>query len=89
MLGWQHRSVVSGMLCGRAKEGESIMRIRVKLYSILADYLPKEVASNSCMMDFPEGTTLMDVVRDLKVPEDDIKIMFLNGSIFGRGARRP
>jgi molybdopterin converting factor small subunit len=55
------------------------MKVQVKLYSVLADHMPKEVSGNSCMMELPDGTTLNDIVGQLRVPVDDIKIMFING----------
>ena len=55
------------------------MKVDVRLYSKLADCMPEESSRHSCVMDFPEGTTLADGVEQLKVPVDDIKIMFING----------
>jgi molybdopterin converting factor small subunit len=68
-------------------EGLRTMKVQVKLYSILRDYLPKNSSGNSHVMEFPEGITLSDVVKELKVPRDDIKIMFING-IHAKGAER-
>lgn len=55
------------------------MKVEVNLYSILAACLPEGSSRHSRVMDFPEGTTLADIVEQLKVPVDDIKIMFING----------
>ena len=55
------------------------MKLELNLYASLGKYKPIERAGKSWFVDVPEGTTVKDLLILLKVPIDDVKLIFLNG----------
>lgn len=56
------------------------MKIEVKLYASLARYGPEEsVGKPPQAMEIAEGTTVRGLLELLKVPEEAVKVVFLNG----------
>jgi molybdopterin converting factor small subunit len=55
------------------------MKLKVQLYAILAKYLPSNAERNSAFIDFPEGASVQDVLKELKIPEAMPKILLVNG----------
>ncbi|HSR11836.1 MAG TPA: MoaD/ThiS family protein [Thermodesulfobacteriota bacterium] len=55
------------------------MTIEVRLYASLGRYLPPEAEGNSCILEIEPETTVRDVLRNLNVPLDSPKVIFLNG----------
>ncbi len=55
------------------------MRIEVNLFATLVSYKPENTGRESWFMDCMEGTTIAELLMELKVPLDFVKIMFVNG----------
>ncbi len=55
------------------------MKIEVKLFATLRDYLPKGSSLFSCTMDIGQGTRVDEVLSNLHIPEDLSKIILVNG----------
>ena len=55
------------------------MKIELRLYASLAAFLPETTGGNSLIMEVSNGTTIRDLLQELKVPETEIKVIFLNG----------
>ena len=58
------------------------MRVIVKLFAGLKTYAPVEgLPGTPFEIELPEGSTLQDVVTYLNLPEEEVKIAFVNGII--------
>ena len=55
------------------------MKIELKLYASFSRYRPREVDGEPGMVDVPEGITIKGLLKELDIPADAVKIMFLNG----------
>ena len=59
------------------------MIIRVKLFATLRRYAPHALAGTRAgtpfEMDVPEGATIVDIVKRLALPADQVKVAFVNG----------
>lgn len=55
------------------------MKIEVNLYSTLKRYMNKKSAGNSSEIDIKEGAYIKDVMQKLKIPDDLVKLIFING----------
>jgi sulfur carrier protein ThiS len=56
------------------------MRISVKLYATLGDYLPPGAERNVATVDVPEGSTVQAVIESLKLPAELVHLVLVNGS---------
>ncbi len=63
------------------------MKIEVRLFANLADYLPPGTRGSRATVDLPAGATLLDLVRRLQIPDDLPRLMLVNGQ--DAGAERP
>lgn len=55
------------------------MKIEVRLFATLAQYLPDEGDGRSVTLEVADGSTVADVVRLLQIPDDMPFISMLNG----------
>lgn len=55
------------------------MKIELKLYASLASHMPENTKGNPWAMEVSEGTTIRNLLKELKVPQEKIKLVFLNG----------
>jgi sulfur carrier protein ThiS len=55
------------------------MKIQLNLYASLTRYLPHEGKGNSCTVALSEGTTVDELLSQLEIPSDAVKLIFLNG----------
>lgn len=55
------------------------MKIEIRLFASLARFMPDKNIKKPCAIEIMEGTTIMDVLKSMEVPEDDVKLIFLNG----------
>ena len=63
------------------------MEIEIKLYASLARYMPvQEEGSDSIKTEVEDGTTVKQLLDELNVPANNIKIIFLNGTHAGEDA---
>ena len=55
------------------------MEVKVKLFSTLRDYLPKDSDGKSCQIEIDEKTTIEQILTQMNVPEEIPKIILVNG----------
>ncbi len=55
------------------------MRITVKLYAALGEYLPEHADKNSTVLDISPGETAHNILARCKVPEQRAHLVLLNG----------
>ncbi|MDY6792450.1 MAG: MoaD/ThiS family protein [Thermodesulfobacteriota bacterium] len=55
------------------------MKIEVNLYATLKKYLKNETGGNPSVIDVIQGVCVKDVIQKLKIPEDSVKLIFING----------
>jgi len=55
------------------------MKIRLKLYALLGKYLPSNAEKNEADMEVANGTTIVQVLASLNVPEEDCHLVLVNG----------
>jgi sulfur-carrier protein len=55
------------------------MKIELNLYASLAEYLPDRARGNPNIIELPEGTTIKQLIEQLRIPPDTPRIIFLNG----------
>lgn len=60
------------------------MKVEINLYATLAGYLPDEVKQAGGIMDVEEGLTVHQLMRKLKVPDDYVKLVFIDGLHAGK-----
>jgi molybdopterin converting factor small subunit len=55
------------------------MKIEVRLFASLARFMPDKNIKKPYAMDVQNGATIADIFNLLNVPEDSVKLIFLNG----------
>ena len=55
------------------------MRVIVKLFASLSVYLPADAHRNQVELDFPEGVTPVDIIKQLGVPSSMAHLVIVNG----------
>jgi sulfur carrier protein ThiS len=55
------------------------MQVRVRLYANLVRYYPGIKAGQPFEVELAPGSTLADLVTYLRLPPDQVKVMFING----------
>lgn len=55
------------------------MKVEVRLYASLQEYLPEKKEGPVSFVDLPEGSTIDDLLQLLRVPRDAVKVLFRNG----------
>ncbi len=55
------------------------MLIRVKLYAMLADYLPASAVKNEADMEVADGTVVKQVLSSLQMPMEQCHLVLVNG----------
>jgi len=55
------------------------MKLKIQLYALLAKYLPTNSENKTAFMEFPEGASVQEVLKELKIPEAMPKILLVNG----------
>ncbi|MDP3842036.1 MAG: MoaD/ThiS family protein [Oxalobacteraceae bacterium] len=65
------------------------MRITVKLYATLSDYLPPERKHNAIALDVPPGTTIGELLARFKLPPKLVHLVLLNGVYIAPEKRLP
>ncbi len=55
------------------------MEIELRLYASLGTLMPENSGNGSNRMTTPEGTSILEVLNNLKIPADMPKIIFVNG----------
>lgn len=55
------------------------MKIKLKLFLKLREYLPKGNDGHSCTLDVPEKARVEDDLNEMNMPKDVTKIILVNG----------
>jgi molybdopterin converting factor small subunit len=55
------------------------MHIRVKLFATLSRYLETAAPGTRLEVEVPDGATLTDLVNQLGLPREEVKVYFVNG----------
>jgi len=58
---------------------EVTMRVWVRLYATLRAYLPEAGSGGKTTVELPEKATVGDLVKQLGLPSDEVKVTFVNG----------
>lgn len=64
------------------------MKISLKLFASLADYLPAGSRENRIELDVEDGVSVADLIRRYQVPERSAHLVLVNG-LFVPPAERP
>ena len=57
------------------------MKVELRLFASLSAYMPPGAEDGSNMLQAEDGTTINTLLTQLGVPEEDVKIVFVNGII--------
>ncbi len=55
------------------------MKVEMRLYASLQDYLPDKGEGEVRIVELPEGSRIQDLLDKFNIPVDAIKVMFRNG----------
>jgi len=55
------------------------MKIEVNLYATLKRYMENGTGAKPAVIDFEDGTCVIDVIQKLNIPADSVKLIFING----------
>lgn len=55
------------------------MKVEARLFATLAAYLPEEGDGRGATLELADGSTVQDVVRSLRIPDDMPFLVMLNG----------
>jgi molybdopterin converting factor small subunit len=58
-----------------------MIRIDVRLFATLRREFPHLGAGESLSVELPEDATVGQLVRELKLPEEQVKVVFVNGTV--------
>lgn len=67
--------------------GQLTVKVTVKLYATLADYLPPGTRNNRVEVDVAEAATVDAVLRPFSLPPKLTHLVLLNGTYVPPGAR--
>jgi molybdopterin converting factor small subunit len=56
-----------------------MMEITVKLFASLGEYAPDEESARPFRWEIEEGATLKRLIENLDIPEEFVKLKFVNG----------
>lgn len=63
------------------------MKVTLKLYATLADYLPPGSQENRIEIDVPEDETIAAILRQYRLPPQLTHLVLVNGLFIPRDAR--
>ncbi|HSQ70773.1 MAG TPA: MoaD/ThiS family protein [Steroidobacteraceae bacterium] len=63
------------------------MRITLKLFASLGQFLPPGANANAIAVEVPAGATAHQVLDQFKVPREKVHLVLLNGVYLDAGAR--
>jgi sulfur carrier protein ThiS len=55
------------------------LKVEVFLYASLARYMPNKTSGKGMVMEVSEGTTVMEHLKQMHIPMNVAKLIFLNG----------
>lgn len=63
------------------------MRITLKLFAGLDEYLPRDARENTISLELPQDASAHDVLDRLRVPRERAHLVLLNGVYLGAAER--
>ncbi|HEY76781.1 MAG TPA: MoaD/ThiS family protein [Thermoflexia bacterium] len=60
---------------------QSRITVRVKLFATLRRHFPELGVGEAMEVRLPEGATVGDLVRHLRIPADHVKVVFVDGIV--------
>jgi molybdopterin converting factor small subunit len=63
-----------------------MIKVEIHLFATLAPYLPDEARKNNRMIEVEDGTTIGELLQQLRIPSEKAKLIFVNGSHSDVGA---
>lgn len=63
------------------------MKITLKLFATLTDYLPPQAKGNVAELELAEGKPLGELVAELRLPEKLVHLVLVNGAYVAPEAR--
>ena len=67
------------VLGGLHKWTQTMITVHVKLFATLRQYRPGLGLGEAFPVDLPQGTTVGELIRKLGLPQEEVKIIFVNG----------
>nr|VFK09904.1 MAG: Molybdopterin converting factor, small subunit [Candidatus Kentron sp. LPFa]VFK26161.1 MAG: Molybdopterin converting factor, small subunit [Candidatus Kentron sp. LPFa] len=55
------------------------MKITLKLFASLGEYLPPNAERNTVEMEAPEGSTIAEIIERIGLPHESVKLVFVDG----------
>lgn len=55
------------------------MKVEVRLFAFFTKYLPENAERHRVVLELEEGTIVRQVLEQLQVPLEEIKLLFING----------
>lgn len=63
------------------------MRVTVKLYALLSQYLPRDAVDQTVTVEVAEAATVQTVLGNFSVPPSDCHLLLVNGCFVVPGQR--
>ncbi len=63
------------------------MRVKLKLFSNLMEYLPQDANGNTIEINVSGTSSCSDLIRRYKIPAESIQVVMLNGEYFPAESR--
>jgi molybdopterin converting factor small subunit len=63
------------------------MKVTIKLFALLGQYLPAGAADNAAEIEVADGATPSDVIRRLNLPQEYCHLVLINGLYLTPGER--
>jgi molybdopterin converting factor small subunit len=55
------------------------MQITLRVYATLCRHVPGAIAGVPLNIDLPDGATVADLIKKMRVPAREVKVTFING----------
>lgn len=62
------------------------MRVQVRLFATLAAFLPPDGRDGAAELEIPDGSTVTEITRRLRIPPDLARVVLVNGRDVGTEA---
>jgi molybdopterin converting factor small subunit len=55
-----------------------MMKVHVRVFATLREYLPSHTPGSTFEIELPAGATLADLVGQLNLPQDEVNLIYVN-----------
>jgi sulfur-carrier protein len=55
------------------------LKIEIHLFASLSKFLPKGAVDKSFMLEINDGACVKDIVNQIGIPQNNVKLVFING----------